>query len=247
MKILRQVVLYNRHASAWIEKRFPRTFASPTPSYRETILQRITDDIKTNGPGLILEAGGVDRPLLERSSKYEFVGLDIEERPECARLYDRFVIQSIEEPLPVEPDMILSFTLLEHVPQNHAALGQIYSALNPGGTTHHYVPSKYHPYSLGLRVIGPSLQKRLIPILRPGAENVTGYPAFFHLCSASAMGRTLEWHGFTNIDVQAFYRANDYFAFFTPLFVLVTLFENLCHKLDWRIFASGFVISARKP
>jgi SAM-dependent methyltransferase len=246
MRILRHLVRYNRKGSAWIASRFPKIFASPDPSYRATVLGRVTRDIKANQPKLVLEAGGVDRPLLDRSPDYEFVGLDIEERPECARLYDRFVIQSIEEPLPVEPDMILSFTLLEHVPNNHAAIRQMYSVLKPAGTIHHYVPSKYHPYSLGLRLIGPGLQKRLIPVLRPGAEDVTGYPAFFDLCSANAMSRALERQGFKNIDVKAFYRANDYFAFFTPLFVLVTLWENLCHKLEWRIFASGFVISARK-
>lgn len=247
MNILRHLVRYNRKGSAWIAKRFPKTFASPDPSYRATVLSRVRRDIEANRPKLVLEAGGVDRPLLDRSPDYEFVGLDIEERPECARLYDRFVVQSIEDLLPVEPDMILSYTLLEHVPENHAAIAQIYAALTPGGTTHHYVPSKYHPYSLGLRAIGPGLQKRLIPILRPGAEDVTGYPAFFDLCSARAMSRALERQGFTNVDVQAFYRANDYFAFFTPLFVLVTLFENLCQKHDWRVFASGFVISAQKP
>lgn len=247
MNILRHLVRYNRKGSAWIASRFSKTFASPNPSYRATVLGRVARDIEANQPKIVLEAGGVDRPLLDRSPDYEFIGLDIEERPECARLYDRFIVQSIEKPLPVKPDMILSFTLLEHVPDNREALRQIHAALKSGGTTHHYVPSKYHPYSLGLRAIGPSLQKRLIPILRPGAEGVTGYPAFFHLCSASTMVQALERQGFTNIDVQAFYRANDYFAFFTPLFVLVTVFENLCDRFDWRMFASGFVISAHKP
>lgn len=45
---------------------------------------------------------------------------------------------------------------------------------------------------------------------------------------------------------RSFYPANDYFAFFTPAFILVTLFENICKSLNWEVFASGFVISAKK-
>ncbi len=44
-----------------------------------------------------------------------------------------------------------------------------------------------------------------------------------------------------------YYRANDYFAFFFPAFVAITAFENLCRRFDWSYFASGFVISGRKP
>lgn len=247
MSTLRRFVRLNRAASEWIAKRFPRLFANPQPSYRATLLERVARHIKHDKPGKVLEAGGVDRPVLARSTAYEFIGLDIDERPECARLYDRFIVQSIEAPLPESADMIISFTLLEHVPNNTASIKTMYDGLGVGGTTHHYVPSGLHPYSLALRIIGPHLQRRLIPILRPGAEEVTGYPAFFDLCTPHAMTAAFRVTGFTEIDVKPFYRANDYFAFFVPAFIVVTLFENVCRWLDLRALASGFVISARKP
>lgn len=247
MSVIHHFVRLNRKASAWVAKRFPRVFANPKPSYRVTLLDRVNRDIRDKKPGTVLEAGGVDRPVLDRSPDYEFVGLDIDERPECARLYDRFIVQSIETPLPGNADVIISFTLLEHVPNNTASIRAMYEGLNGGGSTHHYVPCGMHPYSLALRAIGPRLQRRLIPILRPGAEEVTGYPAFFNICTPHAMTRAFGAAGFTEIDVQPFYRANDYFAFFTPAFIIVTLFENTCRLLDLRTLASGFVISARKP
>lgn len=247
MSILRRFVRLNRSASAWVAKQFPRIFSNPQPSYRATLLDRVARDIKSNKPGVVLEAGGVNRPVIDRSPDYEFIGLDIDERPECALLYDRFVVQSVEKPLPCKADMIISFTLLEHVPNNTAAIRAMYDGLNAGGTTHHYVPSGLHLYSLALRAIGPRLQRRLIPILRPGAEEVTGYPAFFDLCTPRAMTQAFQEVGFAEIDLRPFYRANDYFAFFTPAFIVVTLFENACRWLDLRSMASGFVISARKP
>ena len=247
MSIIRSFVRLNRKYSAWVAKKFPSVFSNPKPSYRETLLDRVNRDIRNKKPGTVLEAGGVDRPLLNLSPDYDFVGLDIDERPDCSRLYDRFIVSSIEKPLPEKVDLIISFTLLEHVPNNSASIRTIYEGLNAGGSTHHYVPCGLHLYSLALRAIGPRLQRRLIPLLRPGTEGVTGYPAFFDLCTPRAMTHAFRAAGFTEIDVKPFYRANDYFAFFTPAFIVVTLFENVCRLLSLSTLASGIVISARKP
>lgn len=247
ISVMRDFVYLNRTASAWIAKRLPGVFSDPKPSCLETLLDRVNRDIGNKKPATVLEAGGVDRPVLDRSPNYEFVGLDIDERPDCASLYDRFIVSSIEKPLPEKVDLIISYTLLEHVQNNMASIRVMYEGLNPNGTVHHYIPCGLHPYSLALRAIGPRLQRRLIPILRPGTEEVTGYPAFFDLCTPRGMTRAFRAAGFTEIDVKPFYRANDYFAFFTPAFIIVTLFENVCRLLGLSTFASGIVISARKP
>ncbi|MBW2493157.1 MAG: hypothetical protein JRE43_00255, partial [Deltaproteobacteria bacterium] len=86
-----------------------------------------------------------------------------------------------------------------------------------------------------------------IGILRPDAVGETGYPAFFDHCTAGDMARVFESVGFEDVRLKSFYRANDYFAFFFPAFVVVTAFENLCKRFGWSYFASGFVISGRKP
>lgn len=244
MSLIRCFVGFNRKASFWLEKRFPGFFVKP--NYCTSLMKLVHEDISKRKPERILEAGGVDRPLLKRSPHYEFIGLDVEERPDCAHLYDHFILQSIERPLMLQSDMIISLTLLEHVPNNTASIKAIYDGLNVGGGTHHYVPCGLHPYALILRLIGPKLQRRLIPILRPGTERVTGYPAFFDLCTPRKMRRAFCDAGFTDIQIQPFYRANDYFAFFTPAFIIITLFENACRWLNVSSFASGFIISARK-
>lgn len=119
--------------------------------------------------------------------------------------------------------------------------------LTPGGTTHHFIPSKNHPYSICLRIVGPKLQKILIRYLRPDSVAETGYPAFFDHCSPQEMEELFQRAGFTEIDLQPFYRAHDYFAFFLPAFVLITFYENFCKYFDLRPLCSGFVISAKHP
>jgi SAM-dependent methyltransferase len=217
------------------------------PSYKQELLRRIEAEIEEQVVEAVLEVGGIDRPLLKCGADFDYDGLDIEHREGCDEVYDRFFVQSIERPLPRSYDVIVSITLLEHVRDNSAAFDSIFRSLAFGGSTHHYVPSKYHPYALCLRTVGPKLQKRLISILRPGLVGETGYPAFFDHCSPRAMRRLLEDIGFVDIDVRAYYRANDYFAFFLPAYVLVTTFENLCRRWGWTTFASGFVVSARRP
>jgi hypothetical protein len=133
------------------------------------------------------------------------------------------------------------------VPDNTASVRTMFEALRSGGVTHHYIPAKMHPYSICLRLVGPKWQKRLIPRLRPGSEGVTGYPAFFDHCSVGAMTRLFKQTGFVDIDVKPYYRANDYFAWFLPAYFVVSTLENWWSAWGMSWFASGFVISARKP
>ncbi|RWO76134.1 hypothetical protein [Mesorhizobium sp.] len=167
-----------------------------------------------------------DRPATSGSADFTYIGLDIDEKPDCYRIYDRFAVQSIEQPVDLQADMLISITLMEHVPDNRAASRSMFLALRPG-VVHHYIPSKWHPYSVALRLVGPVMQKWLIPHLRPAAVGVTGYPAFFDHCSPSDMARLFRSQGFEQVDVMSFYRASDYFAFFLPAYVSVALFDNL--------------------
>ena len=197
-------------------------------------------------PNSILEVGGIDRPLLAKSNDYEYIGIDIDEQPACHEIYDEFIVRSIEESVERKVDLIISCTLLEHVANNENAIKVMHEALNDHGVMHHYVPSKWHPYAIALRLVGPTIQKILIPLLRPGAEAVSGYPAFFNHCSPQAMRRLVNRTGFSEVSIKPFYRASDYFAFFVPAYLLVVLFENACARFGWSFFCSGFVISAKR-
>lgn len=243
--MLQRFVSLNRSCSEYLNRRFPSFFGSP--SYQDELRRRVKKSLDDLHPRRIIEVGGIDRPLISKSRAYTYVGVDIEAQEQCYEIYDHFVVQSIEQPLGVSAEIVMSITLLEHVIDNKAAVTNIARALNPGGATHHYLPSKYHPYAIALRMVGPDAQKKLIRILRPGAAAVTGYPAFFDHCSAPAMRRLFVANGLVDINVKAYYRANDYFAFFVPAYVLVSLFENLCQAFKIELLASGFVISARKP
>ena len=235
----------NRRACHVLAKTFPRFFIQRSqylPDLRATINARIA----ANAPATVVEVGGVDRPLLQKSPSYKYIGIDIDDQPTCYDVYDEFVVQSVEDALPLTTDLIISCTLLEHVPNNTASFKVMYEALNDGGVMMHYIPSKYHFYSICLRIVGPNAQKKLIKYLRPDAVDVTGYPAFFDKCSPAEMRKLCESTGFDRIEVTPYYKATNYFAFFVPAYLIVAIFENLFAMFNVQFFASGFNLSAYK-
>lgn len=242
--LIKKIVNWNRQISKNLTQKYPSFFGGG--SYPQKINEEIHKALTTLKPKTILEIGGIDRPLLKKSEHYQYIGVDIEYQENCNKVYDTFITQSVEEALPITTDLILSFTLMEHVKDNTATVQNMYAALQANGKTIHYMPSKWHPYSIALRLVGPVLQKKLIAILRPEAVDVTGYPAYFNHCSPSSMEKLFKRSGFIDIQVTAFYRASDYFAFFVPFFILVAFYENICKALNFRGACSGFVICAKK-
>lgn len=243
--MIRSFVALNRRLSTSLLQRAPGFFGRG--GYKADLRALIQDDILARRPQTIVEVGGIDRPLLKKNGNFLYVGVDIEDKEDCHEVYDEFIVQSIEQPLPVEADTLISKALMEHVPDNRAAVASMVGTLRPGGKTFHYVPSKWHPYSVALRIVGKDWQRQLIPVLRPGSEETTGYPAFFDHCSPRAMRALFREAGFEDIEIRPYYRGTDYFAFFFPAFVLVAAFEFLSRKLGWSLFCSGFIISATVP
>jgi hypothetical protein len=158
------IINLNRRVCRKLELMFPSFFGSA--SYKELLNTKINDtinrmqlDSSINSDMVVLDVGGIDRPLLKKSQKYLYYGLDIEYRNKCDVVYDTFIVQSIEKPIPCKVNLIISYTLMEHVRDNETAVLEMFKALFEGGECHHYIPSKWHPYSMGLRLFGYKIQK----------------------------------------------------------------------------------------
>jgi len=239
-----RIIEFNKRSCSLIDKYIIGSYIDV--DYKALLKASINNYLDTRAYTTVLEVGGIDRPLLTKSGKIKYVGLDIDYKEKCGEIYDEFILQSIESSLNNKYDIIISITLLEHVKNNYLSINSIYNGLNDGGATMHYVPSKYHPYSLILSLVGPRLQKTIINHLRPEAKGVAGYPAYFHLCSPLQMKKAFEEKGFVNVKIQPFYRAADYFNFFVPFYAMVVLWEIICKRLGLVLFCSGFIITAAK-
>ena len=242
--ILRKFIATNRWIISRLNKKF--SFLKSNENYSEKLELIIKKFIFEFNPHTIIEFGGIDRPILTKNSHYCYIGVDIEEKENCYSIYDQFLVKSIEDNFSEEADLAISTTLLEHVKNNKRAVSTLYNVLNNGGFTAHYVPSKFHFYSIILRLAGPKLQKFLIKYLRPHALDVTGYPVFFDHCSCKKMQSLFKQAGFSDINLIPYYHATDYFSFFFPLYYFVLFFEKCAKFLNLKVFASGFIITAKK-
>jgi hypothetical protein len=245
--LVRRFTAWNMKVCEAMERRLPRFFdqklADTTyfPAVRARI-QPYLDD----GNVRVLEVGGIDRPLIERSERYTYAGLDIDEADRCYEVYDEFVVQSVEKPIDGLYDVIFSVTVLEHVPDNRAAVTSMFDAGGPGSASIHYVPSMGHPYALILRAVGNRMQRRLLSLIQEGEKELGGYPTHFDHCTASSMERLFRRAGYDRVEVEPIYSPTRYFRAFVPAHILMTCWMHLCRLLNLRYFASGFVVSGYK-
>ena len=245
MSLFEYVITSNIKACRWLESRWPNYFGN-NENYVEDLRSEVDAALSGGAIRSVLEIGGIDRPLLSKSSSYSYAGLDIEKKPLCEEIYDRFFLQSIESPIGDKFDLLVSKEVIEHVPNNFESFSVMHSCLTQHGKMIHYIPSKFHFYSIILRCVGPRLQKLIIRKLRPHAVEVTGYPAFFNYCSPGQLTKLCKDVGFSRVTIRCYYRATDYFAFFVPLFLLVAFLENVFQRFNISIFSSGVLLVASK-
>jgi len=192
----------------------------------------------------VIGIGGVARPWFRKSELDTYVGIDIEEILGCDKIYTEYYVQSCEAPWRphLKADLVVSKYLLEHVPNNLKTFNNIKNVIIDGSVSVHILPLGWHPFSIANRVIGNKFAKLLIPIIRPGAERVTGYPAYYNICSSVGLEKM-----FVNIGVQYkikyFYGVEDYFGFYAPFGCCVHIFNRIAHFFNLKLFASNAVVA----
>lgn len=111
--------------------------------------------------------------------------------------------------------MIFSKYLMEHVKDVKTSYENQLLALNPSGTMIHLYPLGFHPFSLLNKIIGNKFARKVIPLIRKGSEEVTGYPAFYTLGNAYSLERFFKNQKGIRVDFIYHYGAIDYFTFFS--------------------------------
>jgi hypothetical protein len=195
----------------------------------------------------IIEIGGADRPLFSKVNLDEYIGVDIDKSFNWEGIYSKYYAQSWEDCLPdrVEGDLVVSKYVLEHISDNVKSFKNIGKTLSKEGFSIHLIPLGFHPFSIANRLVGNRLARVFIPILRPGTERETGYPAYYNLCNSFQLERVVKNLGF-QYDVKYFYGAEDYFGFFFPFGFGLHLFNRIACIFGMKIFASNAVISIWK-
>jgi SAM-dependent methyltransferase len=236
MKVFSKIVSVNRWLSLPLVKMQPDLDAQ--------FVQLVSSAAKRSG--IILELGGVSRPVMQQNNHYTYIGIDIDDKFIHDQFYDRFYCQSVEDEIPVKADLIFSKYLMEHVKDVKRSYENQLTALKNGGKIIHLYPLGYHPFSLLNKMIGNRLARLIIPIIRPGVEGVTGYPAFYSLGNAYHLESFFRTRNGFKVEYKYFYGAIDYFGFFYPFAVIMSLFNYFVKTFGIKFFASNVIIVITK-
>ena len=228
--------------------KFNKWLSKPLKNLEYNIDKHFEDLVNqaSNSSRTILELGGVSRPVLQKNERYRYVGIDIDNEFIHDKFYDGFYCQSVENQLPEKGDLIFSKYLMEHVKDVKTSYENQLLALNPSGRMIHLYPLGYHPFSLLNKLIGNKFARKVIPLIRKGSEGVTGYPAFYSLGNAHYLERFFKNQKGIKVDFKYHYGAVDYFTFFFPFALLISLFNHFAKLLGAKIFASNVLIIIRK-
>jgi len=246
--MLKHFIRINWRISDYFMNKFPNFCIGPRKAQVDfkRLLEKLIEK-RGSGPFTILEIGGIDRPCLKKDPRYRYVGLDVEVNDNCYQMYDEFYVQSVEEPILVKADLIISKAVLEHVPNVSISFQRMYDSLNEGGEMLHLVPGGHHPYSLATKFVGHKWQRKLIHLLLPPkAAQVLGYKAYYNLCSYSQMKRLVSSLSPENANIIPYWAAVGYFRFFFPLFLIIASLNRICEVFCLRQLASYMVIYLKK-
>jgi len=239
---MKKIIYYNRKLTSLFVDLFNNMFGK-IDNCEDFFYSHIKNEFKSK---TILELGGTNRPLFSKYEVNNYIGIDIDETFNSKDVYHKYFIQSCEVYNDnIKADLVVSKYLLEHVLNNSKTFENIERWLNPNGLSVNLFPLGFHPFSMANRLVGNRIARFLIPLLRPGSEVVTGYPAHYNLCNSFALEKLAKQSNY-NYKIKYFFGAEDYFGFFFPFGIIVCILNRIFHLFRLNIFASNAVLVISK-
>jgi SAM-dependent methyltransferase len=216
---------------------------------QDTLLERLTP-LLVDGVR-ILDVGAGRSPTVapaDRPPGCIYVGLDLsaeELNAAPADAYDETIVHDISVPLEraADFDVILSWQVLEHVPDLERAFHHLGALLRPGGTLLVQLSGSFAAFSLAARVMPHRL--RVLAMARfLGHPEELKFPTRYDRCYDSAIRRMLT--EFASAEVVPFYRGAPYFGMSRPLQRAYLRYENVVARHDRRNLATHYLVCATR-
>lgn len=195
----------------------------------------------------ILEIGGSNRPYLQKSERYNYIGIDVDDSKDYSDCYNDIYIGDIKKYNQLHFDLIFSHFLMEHVKDVREMYFHQIRILKPGGKIIHVYPMGWHPFSICTKIVqNLGITRVLIKLLRPETLEVNGYHTYYDCGNPRALKKCLS--SFKNIDFKLTYtyEAEDYFSFFFPFGLSMHLLNKINQFFGLTLFASNVVVEINR-
>jgi ubiquinone/menaquinone biosynthesis C-methylase UbiE len=244
--LLRSFINANRAMSSRITKRLAYAKVYVQDDYLDLIGKNIA------GPMVIVDVGaGKHTPFRQYlTPDTKLIGIDVsgDEISENKDVHQALVCDVSEKiPLPdASVDMIVSRSVLEHLPKLDSFLQEASRVLKPGGKFIHSCPSRFSPFAVINSLLPNKVTRAIQYKLYPENVGICGFPVVYDQCWPSAMERALTKADFQVKQVTVQYFSSSYYSFFVPLFLLSVAYEWTISSLGLRNLCSAMLIEATK-
>ncbi len=253
MSLLARFIAANRRVSMAIEALLPAAFKR----HLHTVYKYEVAALINRRPGqLALDIGGGKDcpfvPFIADPQGHLIVALDCaeEELRRNRSVEARIVADAATEGWPIRGgavDIVVSRSVMEHLHDNAAFLGNCARALRPGGVMVHTFPCKFAPFALINQLLPNRASRRLIAWFQPQWQDDCGFLAFYDRLYFSSLRDMLASHGFVNAKFTFRYYQSIYFDFFFPLYLAMLLYDLVAAGLGIRNLACAILVTAERP
>ena len=248
MSLLQRFLLANRRLSARFDRRddvalYARYDADVGEALRALPAGALVADV---GGGRTCSFAG----QLPSDHSLTIVAVDVSAEELAANTTaDRTMVADVSRRIPFadrEVDLLVSRTLLEHVPDVQGAVREMARVLKPGARTIHLLPCRYALFAIVARVVPFGLAKRMLHLAIPSAKGVVEFDVMYDRGHPRALERTFAAAGFSDVAVECTWDQTDYFQALFPAFLLVMLYQRLAALLRLRVLASYAIVRATR-
>jgi ubiquinone/menaquinone biosynthesis C-methylase UbiE len=162
---------------------------------------------------------------------------------------DETVVADVAQRLPFADgsvDLILSRTVLEHVPDVPAAAREMARVTRPGGVSLHFLPCRYSLFGLAARLLPFEALLRLLHAVSPGTRGQVEFEVHYDRCHPAAIAPVFGRAGFRRVSVEPCWAQAGYFEPAPPLFLAVGLYDRALRRLGLRRLASYMIVRAQR-
>jgi ubiquinone/menaquinone biosynthesis C-methylase UbiE len=251
MNPIRAFIAANVRASRALERRLPQARERMQLRYEEEVARRMNERprlvVVDVGGGRTCHFAKYREPALET----RIVAVDVSpEELELNEDVDEKRVADATLDLPFgdgEVDLLVSRSVIEHLPDTDAFFRNCARVLKPGGLTMHVFPSKFSPHALLNQALPHGIAKRVVHTVFPESKGILGFRAYYDGTYADEVVRRLQAHGLEVVDVEVDYYQSEYYSFLLPAYVASAAYELIVRALGFRNLAAAVLVVARKP
>ena len=154
---------------------------------------------------------------------------------------------SISFPLKDETvDILVTRTLLEHLPANETFVKESGRVLRKNGYALHIFPCKFAPFAILNLLLPDALAKALLGIFFPSWKGEVGFKAYYKNCYYPKFVNLLTESGFEVEKIQFNYYQSIYFKFFVPFYLISLLYDMTIWFLKLKPMCCELFITSKK-